>query len=98
MPVPSRDHADGRPGVTSLDYEAYTEAAERLMTEVAEELRETWPPVGRVALLHRTGSLSLTDVSVVVSVSAPHRSEAFDAARFGVDTIKTRAPIWKRET
>jgi molybdopterin synthase catalytic subunit len=93
-----RDHADGRPGVTSLEYEAYTEAAERLMTQVAEELRERWPSVGRVALLHRTGSLSLTEVSVVVSVSAPHRGEAFDAARFGIDTIKTRVPIWKRET
>jgi molybdopterin synthase catalytic subunit len=93
-----RDHAEGRPGVTSLDYEAYPEAAERVMTEVAEELRERWPPVGRLALLHRTGPLSLTDVSVVVSVSAPHRGEAFEAARFGIDTIKARAPIWKRET
>jgi molybdopterin synthase catalytic subunit len=93
-----RDHADGRPGVISLDYEAYTEAALRTMTAIAGELRTRWPETGRVAMLHRTGLLEPTAVSVVVSVSAPHRPEAFDAARFGIDTIKARAPIWKRET
>ena len=93
-----RDHADGRPGVTSLDYEAYSEAALTAMWAIAEDLRTRWPATGRVAMLHRTGLLVPTDVSVVVSVSAPHRPEAFDAARFGIDTIKARVPIWKRET
>jgi molybdopterin synthase catalytic subunit len=93
-----RDHADGRPGVTSLDYEAYGEVALKTMWDIAEDLRSRWPATGRMAMLHRTGLLVPTDVSVVVSVSAPHRPEAFDAARFGIDTIKAKVPIWKRET
>jgi molybdopterin synthase catalytic subunit len=93
-----RDHADGRPGVFSLEYEAYADAAKETMEAVARELRARWPSLGRVALLHRTGLLEPTDVSVVVSVSAPHRPEAFDAARFGIDTIKAEVPIWKRES
>jgi molybdopterin synthase catalytic subunit len=93
-----RDHADGRPGVFCLEYEAYAEAATTVLEAVARELRGRWPAVGRVALLHRTGVLTPTDVSVVVAVSAPHRPEAFDAARFGIDTIKASVPIWKRES
>jgi molybdopterin synthase catalytic subunit len=93
-----RDYAEGRPGVLSLEYEAYADVATRTMKEISLEMRGRWPCLGRVALLHRTGLLQPTDVSVVVAVSAPHRPEAFDAARFGIDTIKTRAPIWKRES
>lgn len=93
-----RDHADGRVGVTNLEYEAYQDAALEVMERVAAEMRRQWAGLGRVALLHRTGVLALTDVSVVVSVSAPHRPEAFEAARFGIDAIKARAPIWKRES
>ena len=93
-----RDHAEGRPGVFSLEYEAYADVAVRTMEAISLEMRGRWPSLGRVALLHRTGLLQPTDVSVVVAVSAPHRPEAFDAARFGIDTIKARAPIWKRES
>lgn len=93
-----RDHADGRAGVSSLEYEAYTDAAAEMLRGIASEMRARWPGLGRVALLHRTGVLALTDVSVVVSVSAPHRPEAFDAARFGIDTIKAEVPIWKHES
>jgi molybdopterin synthase catalytic subunit len=93
-----RDHSEGRPGIVSLEYEAYEDVALRTMEVIAQELRQRWPDLGRVALLHRTGRLALTDVSVIVAVSAPHRPEAFAAARFGIDTIKARVPIWKRES
>jgi molybdopterin synthase catalytic subunit len=93
-----RDHTEGRPGVFSLEYEAYADVAVHTMEAIVRELRERWTCLGRVALLHRTGVLAPTDVSVVVSVSAPHRPEAFDAARFGIDTIKARVPVWKRES
>ena len=93
-----RDHSEGRPGIVSLEYEAYEDVALRTMNSIAQELRQRWPALGRVALLHRTGPLALTDVSVVVAVSAPHRPESFDAARFAIDTIKARVPIWKRES
>lgn len=93
-----RDHADGRDGVTHLDYEAYEEQIVPRFNAIANEMRHRWPTVGRVALLHRVGRLLLGESSVIVAVSAPHRGEAFDAARYGIDTLKAAAPIWKRES
>lgn len=92
-----RDHAEGREGVDHLTYEAYSEPAVERMTEVAAEIRRRWPGTGRVALLHRVGRLELRDVAVVVAVSAPHRAEAFEACRFGIDVLKATVPIWKHE-
>jgi molybdopterin synthase catalytic subunit len=93
-----RDHAEGRPGVTSLEYEAYEEEVERRLAAIAAEARRRWPVLGRVALLHRSGRMAVGETSVVVVVSAPHREEAFVAARWCIDTLKATAPIWKRET
>src|SRR6188472_3131294 len=93
----ARDHAEGRPGVHRLEYEAYDEPALARLRAIAAEVRERWPVVGRIALLHRTGVVELGDAAVVVAVSAPHRGEAFDAARFGIDELKRTVPIWKRE-
>lgn len=92
-----RDHAEGRPGVTKLVYEAYTEQVEPKLAAIAEEARRQWP-VGRLALLHRVGELVIGESSVIVVASTPHRPEAFDAARFCIDTLKATVPIWKRET
>lgn len=93
-----RDHAEGRDGVTHLTYEAYEEQVVPVFERIASEMRRRWPSVGRVAMLHRVGRLLLGESSVVVAVSAAHRGEAFEAARFGIDTLKTSAPIWKRES
>jgi molybdopterin synthase catalytic subunit len=92
-----RDQSDGRVGVHGLTYEAYEEEATRRLAAIAGELRRRWPDVERVALLHRVGDLTLSEPSVAVVVSAPHRAEAFEAARFGIDTLKETVPIWKRE-
>jgi len=92
-----RDHSDGRAGVTGLTYEAYETEATRRLAEVAAEARRQWPDVARIALLHRVGALSLSETSVVVVASAPHRAEAFESARFCIDTLKETVPIWKRE-
>jgi molybdopterin synthase catalytic subunit len=92
-----RDHADGRDGVTGLTYEAYEEVAVRRMGEICAETRRRWPVVERIALLHRTGALELSEASVAVVVSSPHRGDAFEAARFAIDTLKETVPIWKRE-
>jgi molybdopterin synthase catalytic subunit len=92
-----RDHAEGRTGVTGLTYEAYEQVALERMTEIAAEARSRWPEIERIALLHRTGRLALSEASVAVVVSAPHRGDAFDAARFSIDTLKETVPIWKRE-
>ena len=92
-----RDHAEGRTGVERLEYEAYEEQAVAKMEGVAASARDKWPGLGRIALLHRTGRLEVSDVAVVVAVSAPHRDEAFEAARFCIDTLKAEVPIWKKE-
>lgn len=91
-----RDHAPGREGVTHLEYEAYGEVAEAKIAEVVAEARERWPVLG-VAVAHRLGSLPVGEASVGVAVSAPHRDSAFAAARYLIDELKARAPIWKKE-
>ena len=93
-----RDHSEGRPGVTSLHYEAYEEEVEPRLLAIAAEARRRWPALGRIALLHRRGPLAVTETSVVVVASGPHREEAFAAARWAIDTLKSTVPIWKRET
>jgi molybdopterin synthase catalytic subunit len=92
-----RDHAEGRDGVRGLEYEAYEGPATERMAALAAEARRRWPGVARIALLHRVGRLALCDTAVVVAVSAPHRDEAFDAARWCIDTLKATVPIWKKE-
>ena len=92
-----RDHAEGRPGVTLLEYEAYEEQAEVRLAKVASEARSRWPALGRLVLLHRLGALEPTEISVLVVAAAPHRSEAFEGARWCIDTVKATVPVWKRE-
>jgi|SRR5436190_1057072 len=87
--------ADGST-VTSLRYESWDEVAVDRLRSIAEELHERWP-VRKVALLHRTGDLDVGEASVVVAVSAAHRSEAFDACREGIEQLKHDVPIWKKE-
>jgi molybdopterin synthase catalytic subunit len=94
----ARDHAEGRPSVERLEYEAYESQVVPRLRDVADEARVRWATVGRIALLHRTGLVEVGEAAVVVVVSAPHRGEAFDAARFCIDTLKRSVPIWKRET
>jgi molybdopterin synthase catalytic subunit len=92
-----RDHAEGRTDVRSMTYEAYEEPARRVMDEIVVEARKRWPDLERVALLHRVGELALSEPSVAVAVSSPHRDAAFDAARYCIDTLKETVPIWKQE-
>jgi molybdopterin synthase catalytic subunit len=92
-----RDSSEGRPGVTALTYEAYEEQAVIKLAEVADECRRRVPDTVRLVLLHRTGRLELTEASVIVVASAPHRAQAFEAARYCIDTLKETVPIWKAE-
>src|SRR5712692_4319099 len=90
-----RDNSRGR-SVTHLEYEAYAEMATAEMRRIAGEIAERWPEA-RVAMAHRTGRLQIGEASVVVSVSCPHRGEAIDACRWGIDRLKESVPIWKKE-
>lgn len=90
-----RDNARGE-DVSHLEYEAYGSMAEREMRAIAAEIGVRWPGA-RVAMSHRTGRLEIGEPSVVVAASAPHRAEAFEACRYGIDSLKERVPIWKKE-
>ncbi len=93
-----RDHAEGRPGVSRLEYEAYESQVVPRFVLIAEEAKKRHDGLGRIVIWHRTGPLDLEECSVIVAVSAPHRGDAFEAARFCIDTLKRTVPIWKRET
>jgi molybdopterin synthase catalytic subunit len=93
----ARDHSVGREDVDLLEYEAYEDQVLPRLGQLAGLARDTWPDLGRIALLHRTGPLEVGDAAVVVAVSAPHRDAAFAAARYLIDELKRSVPIWKRE-
>jgi len=93
-----RDHAEGRTGVKAIDYEAYSLQVLPRFEAIAASARKRWPDLGRVVVWHRVGHVQLGEASVVVAVSTPHRAEALEACRFVIDTLKSTAPIWKRET
>ncbi len=86
----------GEKVTVALDYEAYGPMAERKMAEIEADTRSRWP-VGEIALIHRLGHLEVGEISVAVSVSCPHRSQAFDACRHAIDRLKELVPIWKKE-
>ena len=90
-----RDHnEDGT--VSEIYYEAYKEMAEKNLTEIEIEARKKWN-VKKFVAVHRVGNLKVGEVAVAVAASAEHRKEAFEACRYGIDEIKIRVPIWKKE-
>ena len=89
-----RDHGRGR-RVVQLDYEAYAPAAEEMLRQIGDEIRQQWG-VERTAIVHRIGSLRVGEASVVISVAAPHRDAAFEACRYAIERIKEIVPIWKK--
>jgi MoaE-MoaD fusion protein len=82
--------------VGELDYEAYVEMAEPKLAAIAEE-EAARHALCAVAVAHRTGTVPLSEPSVLVAVSAPHRGAAFTGARAVIDRVKAEAPIWKVE-
>jgi len=90
-----RDHNDGRP-VERLHYDAYRDMAVRELRAISEAASQRCGS-NRIAVVHRTGTLEIGEVSLAVAVSTPHRAEAFDAARWIIEEIKARVPVWKKE-
>src|SRR4051812_1228411 len=82
--------------VDHLDYEAYAEMAEAELARIAAAALERHG-LCAVAVEHRVGVVALSEPSVLIAASAPHRAEAFAGAREVIDEVKARAPIWKRE-
>ncbi|SEH03579.1 molybdopterin synthase catalytic subunit [Nonomuraea solani] len=90
--VREQDH--GKP-VTGLSYSAHP-SAEAELRQVAEKVAADFP-VTALAAVHRVGDLRLGDTAVIVAVAAPHRDEAFLAARRLIDDLKAQVPIWKHQ-
>jgi molybdopterin synthase catalytic subunit len=90
-----RDHNESK-SVLMMYYEIYKEMAEKNLAKIEYEVRTTWK-INKFVAIHRTGELRVGDVSVAVAASAEHRNQAFEACRYGVDQIKTKVPIWKKE-
>jgi MoaE-MoaD fusion protein len=82
--------------VDRLEYEAYAEMAEERLATIAAEAVERHG-LCAAAVEHRVGEVPLTEPSVIVAASAPHRGEAFAGAREIIDRVKAEAPIWKKE-
>ena len=91
-----RNHSPQRQGVTHLEYEVYESEVTGKIAEIAGEAVERWS-VLEVVVEHRVGKVEVGGVAVAVAVSSAHRAEAFAAARYLIDELKERAPIWKKE-
>lgn len=91
-----RDHSEGKEGVTHLEYEVFAEQVESKIAEIVDEASSRWPILSAV-VEHRAGRVGLGEASVAVAVASAHRSDAFASAKFIIDELKRRAPIWKKE-
>jgi molybdopterin synthase catalytic subunit/molybdopterin converting factor small subunit len=91
----TRQQSRGR-SVLHLDYEAYEEMAEKVMGDIAAELKDRHE-LCEIAIHHRTGRVDIGEASVVIAVSAPHRQDALAACKEAIDTLKERVPLWKKE-
>jgi molybdopterin synthase catalytic subunit len=90
-----RNNSQGRETLY-LDYECYEAMAVKVMADLGRELAREFA-VSRIALVHRLGRMEIGETSVVVAVAAPHRKPAYAASLEGINRLKRRVPIWKKE-
>jgi molybdopterin synthase catalytic subunit len=91
-----RGATDGRQ-VKYLEYETYPEMAEETLRQIGDEVRARWETVREVAIVHRTGRLSVGETALVIALSAAHRPGVFEALRYAIERLKEIVPIWKKE-
>lgn len=79
-----------------LEYEAYTPMAEKKLAQIGDEIKQRWP--GTITtIVHRIGTLQISDIAVLIAVSSPHRKDAYQANEYAIERIKEIVPIWKKE-
>ena len=83
-------------GLQAMQIEHYPGMTERSIAEIAGQARERWS-LADVLVIHRHGSLRPGEQIMMVATAAPHRKDAFEAAEFLMDYLKSRAPFWKKE-
>jgi len=91
----TRDNFQGKK-VVRLEYEAYEPMAKKEMAKLCKELRSRWS-LHNIAIHHRLGLVKVTEASVIIAVSSPHRKESLEAVQFAIDKLKETVPIWKKE-
>ncbi len=82
--------------VAHLTMEAYSAMAKKQMERIADEAAVQWP-IRKISVSHRTGKLEIGDIAVIIGVCSVHRTEAFKACEWLIDTLKQEVPIWKNE-
>ncbi len=92
---PAVDSSEAEP-IVGLTLEHYPGMTQKALEDIAEQARQRWQ-LGCVRIIHRVGRLAPGDAIVLVGVTSAHRAEAFAAAEFLMDYLKTRAPFWKKE-
>jgi molybdopterin converting factor subunit 1 len=91
----ARNNTKGR-ATRYLEYECYEPMAVKMMAQIGREIAASHT-IGRIAMVHRLGKLEISETSVAVVVTAPHRKPAFDAALEGINRLKKLVPVWKKE-
>lgn len=82
--------------VVALEFEAYPAMAVSEMQKIVDQAIKKFS-VLKVSISHALGKKNISDLAVVIAVSAPHRDAAFKACRYVIDTLKETVPIWKKE-
>jgi molybdopterin synthase catalytic subunit len=90
-----RNATKGKP-VLKLEFEAYNKMAINEINKITKQVIKQWP-VQKILVHHRTGTLLVGEIPVIIAVSAAHRDAAFEACRYIIDTLKQTVPIWKKE-
>ena len=91
-----RNQTGGR-SVDYLEYQAYESMALQVFQQICDRSHDKFPDITEVVIHHRLGKLKIGEISVLVAVGSPHRAEAFEACRYAINSLKTDAPIWKKE-
>ncbi len=91
----TRNNTKGR-ATRYLDYECYEPMAVKIMAEIGREIASSHS-ISRIAMVHRLGRVEISETSVAIIVTAPHRKPAFDAALEGINRLKRTVPVWKKE-
>ncbi|XP_024236941.1 molybdopterin synthase catalytic subunit [Oncorhynchus tshawytscha] len=92
----TRDSFEGMK-VKQLEYEAYIPMAESELRKIYTDIRARWPTVRHICVHHRLGVVPVTEASVIIGISSPHRGDSLEAVQYCIDTLKATVPIWKKE-
>ncbi|XP_011306690.1 molybdopterin synthase catalytic subunit [Fopius arisanus] len=91
----TRDNFEAKK-VLKLEYEAYEPMALKEMSSICRKIRDQWN-VEHIAIFHRLGEVPVSESSIAIAISSPHRQDSLQAVQFAIDTVKSSVPIWKKE-